>query len=90
MTFEKIGKDINYLKYETDEPKVSIHLTMNKKVMENLNKVIAVYKSYGYDATNRSELLSMIAFLFLINLEDNENSVFSLMKELKHYREVCL
>lgn len=87
MVFEKIAKDITYNTYPGDKEKISMHIQFNTDLLNDLNKIIATYKDYGYDNTNRTELLGLLAWEFINNLTDETGSVLELMARLKDYRE---
>lgn len=89
MVFNNIGKDVEYFQYSADSKKVDCHLKINKSELEDLNKVIAVYKEYGFDTTNKSEMISMLIKNYVADLSDDETSILNIMSQMKTFRE-CL
>ena len=85
--FNEIGKDIEYFKYSTDNEKVDVHMCINKELMEDLNKVVAVYKNYGFDKTNKTELFGMVLSEFIASLTDETGTILELMAKMKDFSE---
>lgn len=85
--FEKTGKDVEYYRYSADKEKIDVHMCIEKEIMEDFNKIVAVYKAYGFDKTNKSELCSMLLNEFINSLEDNNEAILGLMGRMKSYRE---
>lgn len=85
--FNEIGKDIEYYKYSTNNEKVDVHMCIKKDIMEDLNKIVAVYKNYGFDKTNKTEMLGMILSEFIASLTDETGTILDLMAKMKDFRE---
>ena len=73
--FKKTGKNIEYFKYSTNNKKVDLHILINKAILENLNRIIAVYKDYGFDKTNKTEMVGMILSEFIASLNDETSTI---------------
>lgn len=86
MVFNETGKDIEYFKYSQEAKKVDVHFTMYKELAEDLNKIVAVYKAYGFDKTSKTELIGMVLSEFIDNLADDESTILELMGKMKAYR----
>ena len=85
--FKETGKDIEYFRYSADKEKVDVHMCINKDIMEDLNKIVAVYKDFGFDKTNKSEVISMALSEFISGLSDETGTLLELMGKMKDYRE---
>lgn len=85
--FKETGKDIEYFRYSADKEKVDVHMCINKELMEDLNKIVAVYKDFGFDKTHKSELISMVLSEFISGLSDETGTLLELMGKMKDYRE---
>lgn len=85
--FEKTGKDVEYYRYSADKEKIDVHMCIEKDIIEDLNKIVAVYKAYGFDKTNKTELCAMVLSDFIANLNDETATILELMGKMKDYRE---
>ena len=62
-------------------------MCINKNRIEDLNKIVAVYKNYGFDKTNKTEMLGMILSEFIASLTDETSTILELMAKMKDFRE---
>ena len=91
MVFNKLGENIEYkVEYKTYSPKndaVDTHMYLNKAIVDDLDKIIAVYKGHEFGKIHKSELISMILSEFIASLTDEKGTLLLLLGKMKDYRE---